>query len=190
MVNYYWTTDEGHRVCEYRPFDASRAVLYSPCMPSSYGAIGTRSYPAKPEAEGQSGTPDMLSQLTGQQLKFSYFSKDVLQKLLTERVALRNRNRAGIQGRLGDVAGALDSNMYIQSREALTRRQGLERQRLDLERQMRDEDITLWRDTLELRKELIQNLKAYEGTLFRSNLMDSMPSLDDHKGQTNTDVSG
>lgn len=190
MVNYYWVTSEGHRVCEYRPFDASRAVLYSPCMPSSYGAIGASRYPSKQETESQSGAADMLSQLTSQQLKFSYFSKDILQKLLAERVALRNRNRAGIQGRLGDVVGALDSNTYIQRREALARRQGLERQRLDLERQLRDEDVTLWRDTLEIRKELIQTLKAYEGTLFRSSLMDAMPSLDDSKGQTNTDVSG
>ena len=61
---------------------------------------------------------------------------------------------------------------------------------MDLERQLREEDVTLWRDSLELRRELILADKTYSGTQFRQGLMNSMPSLDDSKGQTNTGISG
>jgi len=67
-------------------------------------------------------------------------------------------------------------------------KQNLEKTRLDLERQLREEDVTLWRDSLELRRELILADKTYAGTRFRQGLMQASVSLDDHKGQSHTIV--
>lgn len=183
MSQYNFTTDQGWRVTEYRPFSVSYAVLYSPCMPYS-----------QPEVEKtlseSSGTDNMLAALTSQQLKFSYFSKDVLRQLLEERVAIRNRNRSLILGRLSDVSGEIYGVSVIRTPDADKQRQGLEKTRLDLERQLREEDVTLWRDSLELRRELILADKTYAGTKFRQGLMTAFPSLDDNKRQGDTTLSG
>jgi len=190
MVNYTFMTDQGWKVTEYRPFSASYAVLHTPCMP----ATEYRNAYLWPEPDSKSdyepSTGNMLATLTNQQLKFNYFSKDVLRQLLEERVTIRNRNRSSILGRLGDLSGEIYGASLLRTPEADKQRQGLEKTRLDLERQLREEDVTLWRDCLEARRELILADKTYSGTQFRHGLMISMPSLDDSKGQTDTSLSG
>ncbi|MDD5677051.1 MAG: hypothetical protein PHW60_03545 [Kiritimatiellae bacterium] len=192
MVNYSFTTDQDWRVTEYRPFSASYAVLYSPCMPGrNYRAEASYSQPEVEKALGVSqGSDNMLATLTGQQLKFNYFSKDVLRQLLEERVAIRNRNRSSILGRLSDVSGEIYGVSLLRTPDADKRKQNSEKTRLDLERQLREEDVTLWRDSLELRRELILADKTYAGTQFRQGLMNAMPSPDDNKGQGDTTISG
>ena len=192
MVNYSFTTDQGWRVTEYRPFSASHAVLYSPCMPvQNYMHRPSCSEPALETALKTSPSPDnMLATLTGQQLKFNYFSKDVLRQLLEERVIIRNRNRSSILGRLTDVSGEIYTASLLRTPEADKQRQALEKTRMDLERQLGEEDVTLWRDSLELRRELILADKTYAGTQFRQGLMSTTPSLDDSKGQADTGLSG
>ena len=190
MSQYNFTTDQGWRVTEYRPFSASYAVLYSPCMPGrNYRAEASYSQSEVEKVLGERpGTDNMLATLTGQQLKFNYFSKDVLRQLLEERVAIRDRNRSSILGRLSDVSGEIYGASVIP--DADKRKQNSEKTRLDLERQLREEDITLWRDSLELRRELILADKTYAGTQFRQGLMNAMPSPDDNKGQGDTTLSG
>jgi len=192
MVNYSFTTDQGWRVTEYRPFSASYAVLYSPCMPGrNYRDAVSYEQPDTEKAMGDSlRTGNMLTTLTNQQLKFNYFSKDVLRQLLEERVTIRNRNRSSILGRLSDLSGEIYGASMLRTPEADKQRQGLEKTRLDLERQLREEDVTLWRDCLEARRELILADKTYSGTQFRHGLMSFMPSLDDSKGQADTSLSG
>jgi len=183
MVNYSFTTDQGWRVTEYRPFSVSYAVLYSPCMPSrNYAEARLQSDPVtSPDSTSSSG--NMLAMLTSQQLRFNYFSKDVLRQLLEERVTIRNRNRSSILGRLSDVSGEINGVARLYSPEANKQKQGWEKTRLDLERQLREEDVTLWRDSLELRRELILADKTYAGTQFRQGLMKAVPALDDDKRQ-------
>ena len=183
MVNYSFTTDQGWRVTEYRPFSVSYAVLYSPCMPGRNYAMARLQTESDTASDDTASPDNMLATLTGQQLRFNYFSKDVLRQLLEERVALRNRNRSSILGRLSDVSGEINGVAHLYSSEANKQKQGLEKTRLDLERQLREEDVTLWRDSLELRRELILADKAYAGTQFRQGLMKALPSLDDHKRQ-------
>jgi len=191
MVNYTFLTDQGWKVTEYRPFSASYAVLYSPCMPGrNYRNEVLYSQPETKKAMGDSpGTGSMLTALTNQQLKFNYLSKDVLRQLLEERVTIRNRNRSSILGRLSDVSGEIYGASLLRTPEAEKQKQSLEKTRMDLERQLGEEDVTLWRDSLELRRELILADKTYTGTQFRQGLMRSMPSLDDNKGQTDTSIS-
>ena len=190
MSQYNFTTDQGWRVTEYRPFSASYAVLYSPCMPGqkyrkAYLQADTDRY------SGESpGTGNMLATLTSQQLKFSYFSKDVLRQLLEERVAIRNRNRSSILGRLSDVSGEIYGVSVLRTPDADKQKQNLQKTKMDLERQLCEEDVTLWRDSLELRRELILADKTYAGTQFRQGLMTTFPPLDDNKGQGDTALSG
>ena len=191
MSQYNFTTDQGWRVTEYRPFSVSTAVLYSPCMPDQYRYEASHSRQEIDRVPGESqGSGNMLATLTSQQLKFSYFSKNVLRQLLEERVAIRNRNRSSIMGRLGDISGEIYGASMIRIPDADKQKQNLEKTRLDLERQLREEDVTLWRDSLELRRELILADKTYAGTQFRHGLMTTFPPLDDNKGQGDTALSG
>jgi len=98
MVNYSFTTDQGWRVTEYRPFSASYAVLYSPCMPGRNYAEARLQPESDRSPDGTANSGNLLAMLTSQQLRFNYFSKDVLRQLLEERVAIRNRNRSSILG--------------------------------------------------------------------------------------------
>ena len=186
MVNYSFTTDQGWRVTEYHPFSASYAVLYSPCMPGRDYSEARSQPESDATPDNATGSSNMLALLTGQQLRFNYFSKDVLRQLLEERVAIRDRNRSAIMGRLGDVSGEIYGVSHRYTLDAEKQRQTLEKTRLDLERQLREEDVTLWRDSLELRRELILADKTYAGTQFRQGLMKATPSPDDHKGQGDT----
>jgi hypothetical protein len=193
MANYSFTTDQGWRVTEYRPFSPSYAVLHTPGLKDEKkSAYSTATYsnsetPRDNPGTGTSG--DLLKTLTGQQLKFDYFSEDVLKQLLNERVTIRDRNQSAIQRRLTDVSGDIYGAYVLKTPDGEKRRQGLERTKMDLEKQLRDEDVTLWRDSLEIRRELILASKKYAGSQFRQGLMSSMPSLDDSKGQTNTGLS-
>ncbi len=194
MATYSFVNDRGWRVTEYRPFSPSYAVLHTPGLTGErksaystalYGAAQAADVPPTTDASG-----DLLQHLTGQQLKFDYFSADVLKQLLSERVAIRDRNRSAIQGRITDVSGDIYAAYVLKAPDGNKRTQGLERTKMDLEKQLRDEDVTLWRDSVELRRELILASKKYAGSQFRQGLMSSMPSLDDSKGQTDTGVSG
>jgi len=190
MANYTFTTDQGWRVTEYRPFSASYAVLYSPCMPEHKYLEVKLPADSGRYADKSPGPGNMLATLTGQQLKFNYFSRDVLRQLLQERVNIRDRNRFSILGRLSDVSSKIYGASVIRTPDADKQKQNFEKTRLDLERQLCEEDVSLWRDSLELRRELILADKTYAGAQFRQGLMSSMPSLDDNKGQTNTGLSG
>jgi len=194
MATYSFLNDRGWRITEYRPFSPSYAVLHSPGLIEEkksaysspmYGRSEASDVASAPDASG-----DLLQRLTGQQLKFDYFSADVLKQMLAERVAIRDRNRSAIQGRITDVSGDIYAAYVLRAPEGDKRRQGLERTKMDLEKQLRDEDVTLWRDAVELRRELILAIKKYAGSQFRQGLMGAMPSLDDSKGQANTGVSG
>jgi hypothetical protein len=194
MATYSFTNDRGWRVTEYRPFSPGYAVLHTPGLRDEKKSF----YSTAPYSRGETLEPvpatgpsnNLLKTLTGQQLKFDYFSADVLKQLLEERVAIRDRNRAAIQSRISDVSGDIYAAYLLRAPEGDKRRQGLERTKMDLEKQLRDEDVTLWRDAVELRRELILASKKYAGSQFRQGLMGSMPSLDDSKGQANTGVSG
>jgi len=189
MANYSFTTDQGWRVTEYRPFSPSYAVLHTPGLrdekKSAYSAAPYSNSETSDAVPAAGASDDLLKTLTGQQLKFDYFSEDVLKQLLNERVTIRDRNRSAIQRRLTDVSGDIYGAYVLKTPDGEKRRQGLERTKMDLEKQLRDEDVTLWRDTLEIRRELIVASKKYAGSQFRQGLMSSMPSLDDSKGQAN-----
>ena len=176
MVNYSFTTDQGWRVTEYRPFSASYAVLHTP-------AYRRDDYTRRPESYAQPGPgvggTDLLGTLTSQQLTYEAFSTDVLRQLLAERVTIRDRNRSAILGRLTELSGEIYGASLPYTPEGDKRRQGLEKTKLDLERELRETDERLWQDTAEIREKLVAAARHYAGTSLRSSLFSPAPLHDD-----------
>ena len=189
MNNHYtFTTETGWRVHEYRPLSLGYEVLNTPCL-SRYGMADRRDATdddSLPSAAGMDG--DILSTLTNQKLKFDSMSAGVIRQLLEERVALRNSNHSSIMGRIADISSQIPDLRYPLSPLASRDRQTLDRLKLDLERQAREEDLTLWRDALELRRELVLAAKTYEGAKTRADLIAATD--DEHKETWNPVGSG
>jgi hypothetical protein len=194
MANYTFTTEQDWRVTEYRPFSLSYSVLHTPGLlaystPLPYGNAREDSRPATENDPSARGT-NLLASLTSQQLKFSYLSFDVLRQLLQERVNIRDRNRSSVLGRLTDVSGEIYGCRIVSTPENDRRRQGFEKARLDLEREIGEIDERLWKDTAEIRERLIAADKQYASTRLRAGLLAQSAPHDDDKGQDHPTVSG
>lgn len=188
MVDYTFTTDQGWKVTEYRPFSTSYAVLHTPCIISYQRK--SFSEPEEHNVGNASGTyapasgDDLLGQLTRRQLTFESYSADVLRQLLEERVAIRDRNRSSILGAITDVSGEIYRALVLHTADSDKRKQGLEKTKLDLERELRETDERLWKDTAEVREKLIAGARRVDGSYLRSNLFSTPQTYDDnHKGQ-------
>jgi len=169
MVNYTFYTDQGWKVTEYRPFSASYAVLHTPCFDSYRQANhGKASYAES--ASGVNHQEDLLGSLTKRQITFESYSADVLRQLLAERVSIRDRNRSAILGRLGDVSGEIQGASLPYAPDGHKRKQALEKTRMELERDLRETDERLWKDTAEIREKLIAANRKVDGSYFRSGL--------------------
>jgi len=141
----------------------------------------------------QSSSSDLVTLITGQKLRFDYLSLDTIKKLLYEREKLRANNHEGIMGEIANVSGEISCCENLRyDPEARKRQLKLASLKSDLERQLRDEELTHWRDTAELRRELILAAKQYGSTRLRNDLVGSVPSTlqDDNKGQDDTTLSG
>jgi hypothetical protein len=85
--------------------------------------------------------------------------------LIHERAELAKRHLADIQQRLDELAERRPLRRPYGPAAFRDRTEAeLERQILDLEKQRRDVQITLWRDTLDLRKELVTERGEYRAT--------------------------
>ena len=113
---------------------------------------------------------------------FDSCSADVLRQLLAERVAIRDRNRSAIAGRLGDLVGEISLASQPYAPDAQQRKQELEKTRLNLERELRETDERLWKDTVEIREKLIAAARRYDSTSLRSNLFGNDSHYDGDNG--------
>jgi len=92
--------------------------------------------------------------------------------LIHERVDLAQRHLADVQRRLDELierrpVRRLYGVSLFRDRSEIE----LERQILDLEKQKRDVQITLWRDTLDLRKELVTERGEYQAARRRMDFL-------------------
>jgi hypothetical protein len=185
-MDYTFELSDGRKITEYRPFNLSYAVRNTPCL------YDDRNMPYNARSESYAGgaaKPDLLGRLTGQKLAFDAYTLTCLKQLVTERTALRDRNRRELSGRLSDISGYISLCRQLPSPSNYARAVQLDRQKLDLEQQIREEDLTLWRDVSELRRELILAGKQYEAGQIRAELMSSFPH-DEHEKYGNPGVSG
>lgn len=193
-MNYTFVTDQGWKVTEYRPFSISYAVLHTPCLSryspaTSYG-IGQPSDRDGAEPEQPATEPSLLESLTSHNLKFSYLSVDVLRQMLQDRVNIRDRNRSSLLSRISDLSGEIDGFRLVPTPENDGSRLALEKTKLDLERELGEIDERLWKDTSEIREQLIAAGKQYESTKLRTGLLAQSTPHDDNKGQDNPAFSG
>jgi hypothetical protein len=184
-MDYTFELSDGRKITEYRPFSLSYAVRNTPCL------YNDRNIPDNALSESTSGVakPDLLGRLTGQKLAFDAYTLTCLKQLVSERAALRDRNRQELSGRLSDVTGYLSLCRLVPTPDNCARAIQFDRQKIDLEQQIREEDLTLWRDVSELRRELILAGKQYEAGQIRAELMSSFPH-DEHEKYGNPGVSG
>ena len=115
---------------------------------------------------------DLVDLITGQQLRFNYLSLETIIQLLNERQQIRDKNHIGIMGQITDVSGEISCFENLKySQEARKTELRLAKLKNDLERELRDQDVTLWRDTFELRRELIDAEKRYQSSKLRTGLV-------------------
>jgi hypothetical protein len=115
---------------------------------------------------------DLVSMVfTNQALTHALKSRHVAQ-LLTERRTLAQTHLEGLQANLEQLRSRLTWRGGYSARIPRDRaEQDLERQILDLERQEREIEVTVWRDTLELRRELVDERREYQATRGRMNFL-------------------
>lgn len=115
---------------------------------------------------------DLVQQITGQQIKFNYLSLETIIQLLNERQQLRDKNHGGIMDQITDVSGEISCcENFRYNQEAKKRELSLAKSKDNLERELRDQDVTFWRDTVELRRELIDAEKRYQSSKLRTGLV-------------------
>jgi len=214
MNEYTFTTETGWHVHELRPFSISYAVMQTPGLSrythESYRQEQTDNTPKKALyacrpydrttevtsiameqpapallAPPEQGKPeDLLATLNRDKLKFDSLSWEIIRQMVEERVQLRDKHRKDIMGRITDVSGDMSCCDTLRTPDTLKRKGTLEKTQLDLERQAREEDISLWKDLTDLRKELLINQRQYRSTRMRQDLVNGISSYDGDKEET------
>ncbi len=169
---YTFTTEDGQLVRQKLPFSVSSAVMQTPCLNRYPAPAGRYASMGVDQATGED--MDLVTKLTANNVDFSYMDWAVIRELVDERVRMRDANRAAIMGRITDISGEIYAGNLIKTPEGHRQSAVLERLKLDLEKQARDEDICLWKDLVELRRDLIPKRKQYESSKSRAGLMASL----------------
>jgi len=123
MVDYTFTTDQGWKVTEYRPFSASYAVLHTPCVAGYMNRSHQQPKDRLSKKTSESYTPvdeyDLLGQLTSRQMTFEFYSTDVLRHVAGGASLYTGQHRSAILSRLSDLTGEIDgaSLHYTPDRE-------------------------------------------------------------------------
>ncbi len=132
------------------------------------GKIDTELRQTQQAVAGNAAATDLVSLVfTNQALTHAFKSKHMAQ-LLTERKTLAQKHLADVQWRLEELLEKRPLRLPYSAIGSGTSRdrteQEVQRQILDLERQKRDIELMLWRDTLELRREVVDERREYKAT--------------------------
>ena len=129
---------------------------------------------------------NLVELITGQQLRFNHLSLETIRQLLYERQQIREKNHGGIMGQITDVSGEISCcENFRYNQEAKKRELSLAKLKDNLERELRDQDVTLWRDTFELRRELVDAEKRCQSSKLRTGLVS-----DHHEDKSHTAYPG
>jgi hypothetical protein len=215
-IEYTFTTETGWRVHESRPFSISYAVMQTPglcpyshdsyrqerpdstpinslytCRP--YGLSDDtilssieQSAASLPALREQEKPEDLLATLNRDKLKFDSLSWEIIRQMVEERVHLRDKHRKDIMGLITDVSGDVSCCYNLKTPDSLRQKAALEKTMLDLDRQAREEDLALWKDLTDLRKELLVNQRQYQSTRMRQDLVNNISPHDGDKEETHT----
>jgi hypothetical protein len=116
---------------------------------------------------------DLLSLVFAQQTRTQQIASRQLAHLLTERTGLAQRHTQQLNEWIEQLASFRPPrNTYWARRMPDKQQLDLEKQIQDLERQKRDIEVNLWRDSLELRRELVTQRQAYHQTNSRRAILE------------------
>ena len=92
-------------------------------------------------------------------------------RLIHERTVLAQRHKRDLQHRLGEMFEARSLTKMLNPGDGGRRLSAVERSILDLERQDHEVELGLWKDTLQLRSQLLEERTEYQATRRRINLL-------------------
>lgn len=114
---------------------------------------------------------DLVSAVFANQAAKHQMTSYQLVWLIYERKVLAERHKRDIQHRLGEMFEARSITKMLNPADDGRRLNTVERQIIDLERQEHDAELGLWKDTLELRTQLLEERTEYQATRRRINLL-------------------
>ena len=118
-----------------------------------------------------SSSDDLVSAVFANQAAKHQMTSYQLVWLIYERKVLAERHKRDIQHRLGEMFEARSITKMLNPADDGRRLNTVERQIIDLERQEHDAELGLWKDTLELRTQLLEERTEYQATRRRINLL-------------------
>ena len=114
---------------------------------------------------------DLVSAVFGNQAAKHRLTSNHLAELIQERAALASHHKGEIRSRLTELSGALSIARMLKLPDSDRRINNVERMIVDLEKQERDTELNLWKDTLELRTNLLEARTQYHATSRRMNFL-------------------
>jgi len=128
----------------------------------------------------ESQRPETVVQaLASERLRFRYLNRGEVKYLLESRQKLRDRNHSEIMGRISDVTGQASCWRNLGLRENANQLMTLEKMKADLEGELRQEEVSFWKDTLDLRKQWIEVEQQYRASKRRADLFSVAPEYHD-----------
>ena len=121
---------------------------------------------------------DLASLVFANQASQHSLSSSQLAQLIQERRAMADIHKANIKFRLDDLVSARSIAKMLDPADSSGRLGNAERQILDLDKQERDLQTALWKDTLELRTKLLEERSQYHATLRRTHMMQGGPGYE------------
>ena len=114
---------------------------------------------------------DLVSVVFANQAAKHHISSYQLAWLIQERKVLAERHKRDLQHRLGEMFEARSITKMLNPADGGKRLGAVERSILDLERQEHEVELGLWKDTLELRSQLLEERTEYQATRRRISLL-------------------
>jgi len=153
--------DQFTRYCKPFKIDLANALYPSPIFDGkSYPPIHSRLPLDNP-----------IQQVFYNQAEQHRLTLDHFQDLVTQRVELHDKHIREIRHRHMEVQEALSITRMHKSQDPAKREANLERELLSLEENKRNEELALWKDTLELRTKAIEETRLYKAILGRARFL-------------------
>ena len=114
---------------------------------------------------------DLAAQVFGRQLCGERLSAQHLANVLYERAALYSRHASAIDHRHGEVQSEFFFLKLFSPHVATREQQALEKMVLNLETERRKAELDFWKDTHDIRQELLERIKAYQVSKHRVSLL-------------------
>lgn len=149
-----------------------------PVTPARYVGKLDESLRTLGAASMYAGGSDLLSLVFSNQAIARDVSSRQLAELITERQSLARRHLADLYEKIEEVSARrpLPLRYAVNAKDREQQLNQLERQIADMEKQKREVQVSLWRDTLELRQSLLTERREYAETRRRMSYLGSLYS--------------